>query len=110
MAPCSVVISTSCSLAMAALHLIASHQCACGVFGTSLSGSARPLTAPPVLWLTCLPQGSRVDLSPARRGAHRPCPRGLGLVPHASHCRHALGAAHDEKSRDGAADCPGARV
>src|SRR5215475_1231127 len=43
---------------------------------TRLTRRARPLTPPPLLWLACLPQGSRVALSPARRGAPRRRPQG----------------------------------
>src|SRR5262249_30570459 len=69
-----------------------------------LTRRARPLTPPPLLWLAGLPQGSRVALSPARRGAPRRRPQGRRLGPHASHIHHEHGAAHDEKSGAGAAD------
>src|SRR5262249_47275859 len=65
---------------------------------TSLTRRARPLTPPPLLWLAGLPQGSRVALSPARRGAPRRRPQGRRLGPHASHIDHEHGAAHEEKA------------
>src|SRR5437588_2007353 len=67
---------TSGSLAMAAAHPMEENQWACDVVEDKPDMESRPLTAPPVLWLACFPQGAPVETSPARRGAHRPRPRG----------------------------------
>ena len=66
------------------------------------------MTPPPILWLACLPQGSRWGyLACQARSTPATSTEARQLVPHASHIYQEHGAAHDEKSGDGAADCPG---